>query len=419
MKQISLITALICSGLAVQAKTLRVLFIGNSYTATNNLPAEIAAMADGTHDTLIYDMSAPGGYTFQQHSTYTPTLTKIQQGNWDYVVLQEQSQLPSFPDQQVQDEVYPYAHTLDSIIHEHNPCAKTLFYVTWGRKTGDASNCAINPPVCTYVGMDSLLQLRYTKMAEFNESALAPVAMVWRRVRTSAPNIELYNPDGSHPSLEGTFVATCAFYSVLFERSPMESTYTAGLNPGTVNLIKTIAEATAYDSLDHWNRFLPVVSADFSTSITNNVVSFTNNSQYANVYHWDFGDGQSSVSPTPTHTYTASGTYTVTLISTLCDDSDTATQTVTVTVPPSSTKDLAQQIGLKVYPVPAQDKLFLEYDPSVKISRIVLSDITGKMTYRQWSHAPSSLNLDGISAGMYILLLDTDKGIVRKKITVK
>jgi hypothetical protein len=163
MKQISLIAAFLCSGLVVQAKTLRVLFIGNSYTAVNNLPSQIAQLADGTHDTLIYDMSAPGGYTFQQHTTNTTTLSKIQQGNWDYVVLQEQSQLPSFPDAQVASDVYPYAHALDSIIHENNPCAKTIFYVTWGRKNGDASNCAFFPPVCTYDGMDSLLQLRYSK----------------------------------------------------------------------------------------------------------------------------------------------------------------------------------------------------------------------------------------------------------------
>lgn len=418
MKQISLIAAFLCSGLAVQAKTLRVLFIGNSYTAVNNLPSQIAQLADGTHDTLIYDMSAPGGYTFQQHTTNATTLSKIQQGNWDYVVLQEQSQLPSFPDAQVATDVYPYAHALDSIIHENNPCAKTLFYVTWGRKNGDASNCAFFPPVCTYNGMDSLLQLRYSKMAEFNSSAIAPVAMVWHRVRTSAPAIELYDADESHPSMAGTFVAACAFYSVLFEKSPMQSTYNAGLDAGTSSLIKTIAEATAYDSLDYWNRFLPVVTADFTSSITNNVVDFTNASQYADQFSWNFGDGQTSISPTPSHTYTASGTYTVTLIASFCDQADTATQTVTVTVPPNSIHDLAAQIGLKVYPVPAANQLFLKYDPSVKISRIALSDISGKMTYRQWN-AQQSLNLDGIAPGMYILLLDTDKGVVRKKITVK
>jgi hypothetical protein len=418
MKQISLIAAFLCSGLVVQAKTLRVLFIGNSYTAVNNLPSQIAQLADGTHDTLIYDMSAPGGYTFQQHTTNTTTLSKIQQGNWDYVVLQEQSQLPSFPDAQVASDVYPYAHALDSIIHENNPCAKTIFYVTWGRKNGDASNCAFFPPVCTYDGMDSLLQLRYSKMAEFNSSAIAPVAMVWHRVRTSAPGIELYDTDESHPSMAGTFVAACAFYSVLFEKSPLESTYTAGLNPGTTALIKTIAEATAYDSLDHWNRFLPVVTADFTSSITNNVVDFTNASQHADQYSWSFGDGQSSISPTPSHTYTASGTYTVTLIASFCDQADTATQTITVTVPPNSINELAEQIGLKVYPVPATTQLFLKYDPSVKISRIALSDISGKMTYRQWN-AQQSLNLEGIAPGMYILILDTDRGIVRKKITVK
>ena len=255
-------------------------------------------------------------------------------------------------------------------------------------------------------------------MAELNSSAIAPVAMVWHRVRTSVPAIELYDADESHPSVAGTFAAACAFYAVLFERSPLESTYDAGLNAGTSNLIKTVAAATAYDSLDHWNRFLPVVTADFTSSINNNVVDFTNASQYADQFSWDFGDGQSSISPTPSHTYTVSGTYTVTLIASLCDQADTATQTITVTVPPTGAKDLSAKIGLKVYPVPVSNQLFLEYDPSVKISRIALSDISGKMTYRQWN-VQQSLNLEGIAPGIYILILDTDKGVVRKKITVK
>lgn len=416
MKHISLLGACLCFFMAAQAKTVRVLFIGNSYTAVNDLPLQVSQMADGSHDTLVYDVSAPGGYTFAQHTTYSPTLSKIQVGGWDYVVLQEQSQLPSFPDAQVATDVYPYAHQLDSIIHEYNPCAKTMFYVTWGRKNGDASNCGFFPPVCTYEGMDSLLQLRYTKMAENNGGVLSPVAMVWHQIRNMAPTIELYNADESHPSLSGTFAAACTFYSVLFEKSPLQSNYTAGLNAGEVNLMKTLAESTVYDSLDHWNRFLPVVSADFSPSVTGSVVSFTNNSLNANEYTWDFGDGQNATIANPSHTYAAAGTYTVTLIAKHCAESDTTTQSVTIAQ--TAVKDLSEQIGLQVYPVPAQDQLSLQYDPGVQLSAISLCDITGKIVYKRWK-AQSKLNLEGIPAGTYILILDTDKGIARRKITIR
>lgn len=43
-------------------------------------------------------------------------------------------------------------------------------------------------------------------------------------------------------------------------------------------------------------------------------VTFTNTSQYASSYEWDFGDGQKSTSVNPQHTYPNEGKYTVSLI---------------------------------------------------------------------------------------------------------
>jgi hypothetical protein len=57
-------------------------------------------------------MSAPGGYTFQQHTTNATTLTKINQGIWDYVVLQEQSQYPVI-EYYRDSSMYPSARILD------------------------------------------------------------------------------------------------------------------------------------------------------------------------------------------------------------------------------------------------------------------------------------------------------------------
>ncbi|HRH36229.1 MAG TPA: hypothetical protein PKY12_14285, partial [Catalimonadaceae bacterium] len=134
----------------------KVLFLGNSYSGFNNLPAMVSAVAASVGDTLIYDSNNPGGYTFAAHLQDNLSLSKIQAGGWDFVVLQEQSQLPSFPQYSMADAI-----GLRLKIRQFNPCARPLFYRTWGRKNGDASNCSAWPPVCTYAGMDSLLHLRY------------------------------------------------------------------------------------------------------------------------------------------------------------------------------------------------------------------------------------------------------------------
>ncbi|HRO43368.1 MAG TPA: T9SS type A sorting domain-containing protein [Flavipsychrobacter sp.] len=232
--------------------TARVLFIGNSYTAVNNLPQLLTTLAASAGDVVITDANIPGGTTLKNHSTNPTTLSKIALGTWDYVVLQEQSQIPSFPDAQVDMDMYPYAKILDSLIRKANICTETVFYMTWGRKNGDASNCTFFPPVCTYSGMDSLLRLRYQTLADTNDAILSPVGAVWRKLRNTNPTINLYDADESHPSLAGSYAAACAFYATLFSKNPTTITANAGLPPADAAAIRAAAKAVVYDSLQYW-----------------------------------------------------------------------------------------------------------------------------------------------------------------------
>lgn len=77
------------------------------------------------------------------------------------------------------------------------------------------------------------------------------------------------------------------------------------------------------------------LSAGFSSvqSPCNNTVSFTNLSQNAISYQWDFGDSNGSTQATPSYTYQSTGQYTVTLIATSACGTDTFIQTVTITPP--------------------------------------------------------------------------------------
>jgi PKD repeat protein len=58
----------------------------------------------------------------------------------------------------------------------------------------------------------------------------------------------------------------------------------------------------------------PIASFQFAVSTTNFLeVTFTNFSQNATTYEWNFGDGQTSAEANPVHTYAAAGNYTVVL----------------------------------------------------------------------------------------------------------
>lgn len=331
MKKLKLTLLFLCAfTLSTLAQPVKILFIGNSYTGVNNLPNLVYNFAFSKGDTLITNSYTPGGYTFQQHSADSNAIAKIYLDQWDFVVLQEQSQLPSFPPAQVAAEVYPYATLLDSMIHDNNPCSETMFYMTWGRKNGDASNCAGWPPVCTYEGMQARLRESYMEMAQQNNSTVAPVGAAFSYVRSLNPTFDLYNPDESHPSIQGSYLAACVFYAAIFHKTPVGSTFLATLSQQDAALLQNAAKTVVLDSISTWYQYGNIPFADFNAASNNLTVQFTNQSLNSSTYSWNFGDGGTSTALNPAHTYPQTGSYVVSLtVSSNCR-TDVFTDTIQV-----------------------------------------------------------------------------------------
>ena len=331
MKRGLIITMLTLLSHCLPAQTTKILLVGNSYTAANNLASVISQLSLSMGDTAEVYAVNPGGYTFELHTVYAPTLAMIDSMDWDFVVLQEQSQRPSFPQSQVEVEVYPFARYLDSLIHVNNQCTETVFYMTWGRKYGDAGNCAFWPPVCTFTGMQQQLRDSYVKMANDNAALVAPVGEAWERSWNTDSTINLWVSDNSHPDVTGTYLAACVFYATLFRQSPVGASYTAGLSASVATHLQQMAFQTVFDSLDTWNIGDYDVVPQFAANIAGLNVQFDNQSLNGLTYFWSFGDGGTSSDSLPQHTYTSPGNYQVTLtVSNGCTGS-TVTQTINVT----------------------------------------------------------------------------------------
>src|SRR5512140_446441 len=84
-----------CSNLQNHETCTRVLFIGNSYTYVNDLPGTFAGLARAGGHKVETGMAAEGGWTLADHVQSTQTMNLLNSENWDYAVLQEQSQIPS------------------------------------------------------------------------------------------------------------------------------------------------------------------------------------------------------------------------------------------------------------------------------------------------------------------------------------
>ncbi len=292
----------------------KVLFIGNSYTHYHSMPSLFEQVALSAGDSAYTESHTPGGRRISQHASDPKVYDLIRGNTWDYVVIQCQSQEASFSDGQVARDVLPYAKALCDSIRKINTCTIPLFYMTWGRKNGDASNCANWPPVCTYEGMDSIIHANYVKMGKLNQAEVAPVGGVWRRLRTNTPTLDLYSSDGSHPSLNGAVAAAYTFYSTIFKRSPYDASYTANLSSSVIDSIKSAVEHVFYSNQSKFIYSVGGPPADFTYQQTWCTVAFTQTTKDPTFLHkWNFGDGARANWIDPSYTYRRTGTFTVTL----------------------------------------------------------------------------------------------------------
>ena len=421
MQRFFYLSLLVLTQITVSQETKRVLFLGNSYTYANNLPYLTQQAATSVGDTFIYDSNTPGGYTLEGHSTNSVSQTKIRNGNWDYVVLQEQSQKPAYTDSYVDTEVYPFAQKLNDSILKYNPCGETTFYMTWGREHGDASNCATWPPMCTYEGMDDLLRLRYQTMANDNEGITAPVGAVWRYLRTNHPTLNLYSSDGSHPSLLGSYTGAITFYCALFRKDPTLVTFNSSLSPAVADLIKQAVKYVVFEDFTEWNigDFDPI--ANFNYIVTGNSCAFTNLSSNESEYNWNFGDSNTSTDENPTHMYDSDGEYTVTLSVSHCGLTETFSQNIIIGN--ASINDELLDTKFRIIKNPITDFVLVHskqfYNERLTIQLISLK---GQLLLSESSNfsVEQKIDVTNLPAGLYLIkILNHNEVIFKEKIIIK
>lgn len=213
----------------------KILFIGNSYTGGIR-KAVTELIKSSPHSKTQLTFINPGGKTLAFHLANPKITEKIKTGNFDFVVLQDQSQTPAlFP-----KKFKAAALGLDKIIDASG--AQTVFYQTWGRRDGDKQNKKLFPD---YDSMQKALSKSYASAARSCKATLAPVGDTWSNLRKKDPKLgkELYAKDGSHPSKKGAYLAACVFYATFFKADPRTLTFTAGLPEAEAKLIRQLSSS--------------------------------------------------------------------------------------------------------------------------------------------------------------------------------
>ena len=219
-----LVGALSAPGQGQSAK-LRVLFIGNSYTYFNDLPGLVERLSAAAGRPIEARSVIEGGATLEHHWSVGLALKRIQQGRWDFVVLQEQSGRPVLD----KPRMFEYARAFDAEIQEHG--GRTVLFLTWPRQSRPELQAQITQA--------------YEQLARELGAEVAPVGPAWQKVSQGNPNIELYLSDGAHPSLAGSYLGACVFLAVFYgERPAKPLPPIAPLSPEAARYLQDIAWET-------------------------------------------------------------------------------------------------------------------------------------------------------------------------------
>lgn len=399
--------------------TKNALFLGNSYTYYNDLPKLIEDIAKSKGDIFNHDKYTPGGKSLFDHASDITSLNKIKNGEWDYVILQDQSQKPAFNPAFVSANCLPYAKQLSDSVYKYNPCGKPLFFMTWGRKNGDASNCASYPPICTYEGMQARLRSSYLIMGNQNNAPVAAVGAVWRDLRTANPNINLYSSDESHPSLNGSYLAACTFYASIFHKSPVGAWKPTTMDSTNARLIQIQAQSTVFDSLLVWRIDTSFALNNTGYEPTGTIGTQNEFSFYAldslclDSVKWDFGNGTTSSGFSVIGNYTAPGIYNV--VSKHYKNLKTSLDTIELNILPNSIK-VEDFPSLNIYPNPTQSILNIESDIFQNATYFIQSLDGKKLMNGRIENNQISIN--ELKRGCYLLNIEID-GINYKEKFVK
>lgn len=203
------------------ASKSRILFIGNSFTARNNLPELITQLAREKGLEIEHNLISAGGASLRQHWNAGEAVKTIAEGNYDYVVLQEQSMLPIKNVTRFHENV----RLFDEAIKASG--AKTVLYMTWARKNAPETQ--------------KLLTDGYTQIGKELGAIVVPAGCAWEQTLEKNPDITLHDDDGSHPNLAGTYLAACVFCAALIKQNPSGGFFPKELEAREAAMLQKIA----------------------------------------------------------------------------------------------------------------------------------------------------------------------------------
>lgn len=188
--------------IATTKADLRILFVGNSLTYTNDIPALIKELGKQEGLAIGYTEFLYPNYSLEDHWNEGNVQQEIQKGVYDFVVAQ---QGPSaLPESQVL--LLDYATRLAGECKRAN--SRLALYMVW-------------PSADRSFDLDNVI-LSYTNAAKSTQSLICPAGLAWKNAWNNDPALPLYSSDDFHPSLAGSVLAAITIYAALRDKSNLD-----------------------------------------------------------------------------------------------------------------------------------------------------------------------------------------------------
>lgn len=227
MKTFILFIALLTFLAGAEAKKLKVLFVGNSYTYVGGMPEIVQKMAEAKGHELEYEQQTPGGRSFQQHWEEKKAVEKINGGAFDVVVFQNQSFEP------VGDPANMMKYGKLLAAEADKTSTQKLYYLTMAYKgpvkwmKEDTEKALRGKSLLPE--MNDRLAAAYGQLAKETDGNVAPAGLAWKLAYEADPDLKLHAGDLSHPAPAGAYLTALVFYTSLFDDAPMDM-------PGTLTV---------------------------------------------------------------------------------------------------------------------------------------------------------------------------------------
>ena len=208
----------------------RILFVGNSHTFYNDLPWMVRRIADSAQasEKYVVQMEAVGGAYFRNHWE-NPSLHDRMQEGWGDIVLQGGSAEPVHT-AETRQAFFSFGRKLVEGVKQAK--ARPVLYVTWVRDMPAYEVVAPEQRDSVQARDYETIQSSYASLASQAGASMVNVGKIWRMFTRQYPQIVLYQADGNHATVAGSYLTALAFYQFFSQDDLRRVTYVPdGVSP--------------------------------------------------------------------------------------------------------------------------------------------------------------------------------------------